>query len=107
MTTGFYSYASVDEAEQTEADRFPNLIAWPPIDPDWDGVGPNLMMPNPECGLTIEQIATKDVPEGSPYVILTYHDFPWEDSFNMLFQYKASWRVNFADPDGVGENENG
>jgi hypothetical protein len=65
------------------------------------------MMPNPECGLTIEQIATKDVPEGSPYVILTYHDFPWEDSFNMLFQYKASWRVNFADPDGVGENENG
>lgn len=107
MTIGFYSYGSVDEAEQSDSDKFCNLIAFPPIDPDWDGVGVNLMLPNPDSGLTIEQIATKDVPDGSPYIILTYHDFPWEDSFNLIFQYRASWRVNFADPHGVGENENG
>jgi hypothetical protein len=106
MTIGFYSYASVDEAEQTEQDRFANLIAFPPIDPDWDGVGPYLMLPNAQCGLTIEEIGTKDVPDGSPFVVLTYDDFPWEDSFNDIVLYKASWRVDFSNPDGVGENAN-
>lgn len=105
-TLGFYSYASLDEAEQTESDRFSNLIAYPDIDPDWDGVGANLILPNPNCGLTIEQIATKDVPDGSPFVILTYNDFPWEDSFSLVFQYKGAWQINFANPHGVGENEN-
>lgn len=106
-TIGFFSYASVDEAEQTERDRFTNLIAFPPIDPDWNGVGANIMIPNSECGLTIEEVARKDVPEGSPFVILTYNDFPWEDSFNIMLPYHKSWVIDFSNPDGIGENENG
>ena len=34
-----------------------------------------------DCGLTIEEIAAKDVPEGKPYKIVDVADIPTDRSF--------------------------
>jgi hypothetical protein len=49
-----------------------------------------------ECGLTIEQIAQKDVPYNTPYLIVEDSDLPedWSNS--------AAWEADFSDPDGIG-----
>jgi len=50
-----------------------------------------------DCGLTIEQIAAKDVPTGSPYKIVDAADIPTDR------QWRNSWTVDVADlTDGVG-----
>jgi hypothetical protein len=41
-----------------------------------------------ECGLTIEQIAAKDVPAGKPYKIVDVADIPTE----RLFRNAWSWQ---------------
>ncbi len=37
---------------------------------------PHVVMPAPECGLTVEQIAQKDVPTGLPYKIVDISELP-------------------------------
>jgi hypothetical protein len=50
-----------------------------------------------DCGLTIEQIAAKDVPTGQPYKIVDVSDIPSDRSERDL------WTVDEADLiDGVG-----
>ena len=50
-----------------------------------------------DCGLTIEQIAAKDVPTGKPYRIVDAADIPTDR------QWRAEWTVDEADlTDGVG-----
>jgi hypothetical protein len=50
-----------------------------------------------DCGLTIEQIAAKDVPSGKPYKIANAADIPADRS------QRAAWFVDAADlTDGVG-----
>ena len=50
-----------------------------------------------DCGLTIEQIAAKDVPTGAPYKIVDVADIPADR------QWRNSWTVDVADlTDGVG-----
>ena len=50
-----------------------------------------------DCGLTIEQIAAKDVPTGLPYKIVDVADIPADRAD------RALWDVNEADLiDGVG-----
>ena len=50
-----------------------------------------------DCGLTIEQIAAKDVPTGKPYKIVDVDDIPTDR------QWRAEWTVDEADlTDGVG-----
>ena len=50
-----------------------------------------------DCGLTIEQIAAKDVPAGKPYKIVDVADIPTDR------QWRAEWTVDEADlTDGVG-----
>jgi len=50
-----------------------------------------------DCGLTIEQIAAKDVPTGLPYKIVDVSDIPTDRSARDL------WDVDEADlTDGVG-----
>lgn len=44
-----------------------------------DGVA--VIIPAPDCGLTIEQIAAKDVPEGVAYEIVTTADLPSDRTF--------------------------
>lgn len=49
-----------------------------------------------ECGLTIEQIAQKDVPYNAPYLIVEDSDLPadWSTS--------AAWEADFSSPSGIG-----
>ena len=50
------------------------------------------------CGLTIEQIAAKDVPTGQPYKIVDVADIPTDR------QWRDEWTLDAADlTDGVGE----
>ena len=50
-----------------------------------------------DCGLTIEQIAAKDVPTGKPYKIVDVSEIPTDR------QWRNEWTVDEADlTDGVG-----
>ena len=54
-----------------------------------DNGGVALVMPSPECGLTIEEIAAKDVPAGKPYKIVNYFDLPEDHTFFNAWEYPA------------------
>ena len=50
-----------------------------------------------DCGLTIEEIAAKDVPTGRPYQIVDVSDVPTDR------EWRNEWTVDAADlTDGVG-----
>jgi len=50
-----------------------------------------------DCGLTIEEIAAKDVPTGKPYKIVNVADIPSDR------EWRNEWTVDEADlTDGVG-----
>jgi hypothetical protein len=40
-----------------------------------------------DCGLTIEQIAAKDVPEGKPYKIVDVSEIPSDRTFRNAWEY--------------------
>ena len=61
-----------------------------------DGGGISLVMPAPECTLTIDEIAQKDVPAGKPYLIVAYDDVPEDHTF-----FNA-WEADFSNPHGHG-----
>ena len=50
------------------------------IYPTDDG-GVAIIIPAPDCGLTIEQIAAKDVPAGKPYQIVDVADISTDRTF--------------------------
>ena len=58
------------------------------IYPNNDG-GVVVLIPAPECGLTIEQIAAKDVPAGKPYKIVDVADIPTDRTFRNAWEYTA------------------
>ena len=58
------------------------------IYPTDDG-GVAVIVPAPECGLTIEQIAAKDVPAGKPYKIVNVADIPTDRTFRNAWEYTA------------------
>jgi hypothetical protein len=41
-----------------------------------------------DCGLTIEQIAAKDVPEGKPFQIVDVADIPSDRTFRNAWTYE-------------------
>ena len=45
-----------------------------------DNGGVCIIIPAPECGLTIEQIAAKDVPAGKPFKIVDVSEIPTDRS---------------------------
>jgi hypothetical protein len=54
-----------------------------------------------DCGLTIEQIAAKDVPAGKPFKIVDAADIPSDRS------ERDAWTVDEADlTDGIGGESN-
>jgi hypothetical protein len=66
-----------------------------------DEGGVSVIVPSPNCGLTIEQIAAKDVPAGKPYKIVDVADIPSDRT------WRNAWTVNEADlTDGVGAESN-
>lgn len=56
------------------------------IYPTDDG-GVAIIVPAPECGLTIEEIAKKDVPFGVPYKIVDVADIPSDREFRNAWEY--------------------
>jgi len=57
------------------------------IYPTDDG-GVAIIIPS-DCGLTIEQIAAKDVPTGKPYKIVDVSDIPTDRTFRNAWEYTA------------------
>ena len=55
-----------------------------------------MICPAPNCGLTIEEIASKDVPAGVPYLIVNDADVPSDHTFF------AAWEADFTNPHGTG-----
>ena len=59
--------------------------------------GVAILTPVTSCGLTLEQIAAKDVPTGRPYKIVDRSELPTD------FSEQDRWTVDEADlTDGVG-----
>lgn len=52
-----------------------------------DEGGVAVIIPAPECGLTIEEIAAKDVPEGKPFKIVDVADIPSDRTFREAWEY--------------------
>ena len=55
------------------------------IYPTDDGVA--IIIPA-DCGLTIEEIAAKNVPEGKPYKIIDIADVPSDRTFRNAWEYQ-------------------
>ena len=51
--------------------------------------GVAVIVPTEECGLTIEEIAAKDVPAGKPYKIVDISDIPSDRTFRNAWEYTA------------------
>ena len=49
-----------------------------------------------DCGLTIQEIARKDVPFGVPYRIIDAALIPEDRT------YRDAWTADFSSPDGIG-----
>jgi hypothetical protein len=52
-----------------------------------DDGGVAVIIPAAECGLTIEEIAAKDVPAGNPYKIVDVADVPSDRLFRAAWEY--------------------
>jgi hypothetical protein len=61
-----------------------------------DAGGVSVIIPSPDSGLTVEEIAEKDVPTGKPYKIVDASDLPPRES-------RAGWEIDESLlTDGVG-----
>lgn len=49
--------------------------------------GVAIIVPAPDCGLSIEEIASKDVPEGKPYKIIDTAEVPSDRTFRAAWEY--------------------
>ena len=54
-----------------------------------DEGGVAIIIPAAECGLTIEEIAAKDVPAGKPFKIVDTEDVPSDRTFRNAWEYHA------------------
>jgi hypothetical protein len=54
------------------------------------------VIPNLNCGLSIEQIALKDVPADTPFKIIDRQDIPSDLTF------RDAWTMDMSSPDGYG-----
>jgi hypothetical protein len=48
-----------------------------------------IIVPSPDCGLTIEQIAAKDVPAGKAYKIVDVADIPTDRTFRNAWEMQG------------------
>ena len=58
--------------------------------------GISIIIPTEECGLSVTDIARKDVPKDTPYIIINNSDIPSDRTF------RAAWDADFSEPDGYG-----
>ena len=64
--------------------------------PRQDG-GVIILVPTMASGLTVEQVAKKDVPQGLPYNIIDRALVPADRTF------RDAWEYDFSAPDGYGD----
>tara|TARA_A100001201_G_scaffold7781_1_gene12351 strand:+ start:362 stop:559 length:198 start_codon:yes stop_codon:yes gene_type:complete len=55
-----------------------------------DEGGVSIIVPSDSCGLTVEEIAAKDVPAGKAYQIVDVADVPSDRSFRNAWTYTES-----------------
>jgi hypothetical protein len=55
-----------------------------------------LVIPAPECPISIQEVARKDVPAGVPFLIIDSSQLPQEE------EYFNSFEADFSNPDGYG-----
>jgi translation elongation factor EF-1alpha len=48
-----------------------------------------VIIPADNCGLTVEEIAKKDVPSGRPYKIVDASEVPSDRTFRNAWEYQA------------------
>lgn len=53
-----------------------------------DEGGVAVIVPAPDCGLTVEQIAAKDVPAGKPFKIINTEDVPSDRTYRDAWEYQ-------------------
>lgn len=61
-----------------------------------DNGGISIVYPSPNCGLSVEEIARKDVPNGKPYLIILASEEPKDHIFFDAFE------ADFSQPHGHG-----
>ncbi len=54
-----------------------------------DEGGVAVVIPAPECGLTIEEIAAKDVPAGKPFQIVDVSEVPSDRTFRGAWSWAS------------------
>lgn len=52
-----------------------------------DEGGVCILVPAPECSLTIQEIVAKDVPTGKPYKIVDISEIPSDRTFRNAWEY--------------------
>jgi|LauGreDrversion4_2_1035121.scaffolds.fasta_scaffold1833215_1 hypothetical protein len=58
--------------------------------------GVSIIYPMTDCGLTVQDIAQKDVPVGVPYLFIPLQSVPTDHTFFNAFE------VDFSQPSGYG-----
>ena len=61
-----------------------------------DQGGIAVIIPAQDCGISLEEIARKDVPAGIPFRIIDAADIPQDRT------YREAWTADFSAPDGYG-----
>jgi len=56
-----------------------------------DNGGVGLLIPSPNCGLTLNEIISRDLDSGTRYKIVNRMDMPADRS------YRNAWQVDFTD----------
>ena len=56
----------------------------------------SVLVPAPNCELSLEEICVKDVPTGVPYRIIDSSELPADREF------RNAWEADFTNPDGYG-----
>jgi len=51
--------------------------------------GVAVIIPTDDCGLTVEEIAAKDVPAGRPWKIVDVSEVPSDRTFRNAWEYQA------------------
>ena len=51
--------------------------------------GVAIIIPSSDCGLTIDEIAIKDVPAGKPFKIVDVSEIPSDRTFRAAWEYTA------------------
>jgi hypothetical protein len=59
------------------------------------GPGISVLVPAQNIPWTIEQLADRDIPAGTPYKFISYTDLPKDDFF------RGAWTADFSEPDGI------